>query len=284
MDMNGCLEIPMFLAILDMKHVFSVFRALLKNTHNLWFLNALRGLFEEKCGCKKAHFCAFLRAREGEMQAYERTNLLKELEERLLPLRLALLLSRPGGERKGKRQSGWTQGGWIREMRQAIGMPVDDLARRMGVKRREVNRMVRAEENERIMLATLRRAAEGLGCELVYGLVPKEGTVKELAEAQTVERKIAAEKRQRKLQKAKQPLLEAIGWEETWMQALRASMRRDGYRVRSAKTDRNVKNQIEEFGMKLKMLEMAGALGPFVKKYLEGRDAREREGAADKAG
>jgi hypothetical protein len=45
-----------------------------------------------------------------------------------------------------------------------------------------------------------------------------------------------------------------------------------------------VKNQIEEFGMKLKMLEMAGALGPFVKKYLEGRDAREREGAADKAG
>jgi N-acetyl-anhydromuramyl-L-alanine amidase AmpD len=118
----------------------------------------------------------------------------------------------------------------------------------------------------------------------VYGLVPKEGTVKELAEAQTVERKIAAEKRQRKLQKAKQPLLEAIGWEETWMQALRASMRRDGYRVRSAKTDRNVKNQIEEFGMKLKMLEMAGALGPFVKKYLEGRDAREREGAADKAG
>jgi transcriptional regulator with XRE-family HTH domain len=203
------------------------------------------------------------------MQAYERTNLLKELEERLLPLRLALLLSRPGGERKGKRQSGWTQGGWIREMRQAIGMPVDDLARRMGVKRREVNRMVRA---------------EGLGCELVYGLVPKEGTVKELAAEQTLAQEIAAEERQRKLQKAKQPFLEAIGWEETWMQALRASMRRDGYRVREAKTDRNVKNQIEEFGMKLKMLEMAGALGPFVKKYLEGRDAREREGAADKAG
>lgn len=201
------------------------------------------------------------------MKTYEQTNLRRELDERLLPLRLALLLSRPAGERKGKRQSGW-----LGEMRQAIGMPVDDLARRMGVRRREVHRMERAEQNERIMLATLRRAAEGLGCELVYGLVPKEGTLEELAAAQTVERKIAAEERQRKLQKAKQPFLEAIGWEETWMQALRASMRRDGYRVREAKTDRNVKNQIEEFGMKLKMLEMAGALGPFVKKYLEGRE------------
>ena len=264
---------------MDMKHVFRVFHASMKNTHNLWFLNVLRGLFEEKCGRKNANFCVFLRARESEMQAYERTNLLKELEERLLPLRLALLLSGPAGERKGKGQSGW-----LREMRLAIGMPVDDLARRMGVKRREVNRMERAEENERIMLATLRRAAEGLGCELVYGLVPKEGTLKGLAEEQTLERKIAAEKRQRKLKKAKQPFLEAIGWEETWMQALRASMRRDGYRVREAKTDRNVKNQMEEFGMKLKMLEMAGALGPFVNAYLERREAREREGVAEAGG
>jgi len=204
------------------------------------------------------------------MKTYEQTNLTKGLDERLLPLRLALLLSRQGGEGKVEAKNAW-----LRDMRQAIGMPVDDLARRMGVKRREVNRMERAEENERIMLATLRRAAKGLGCELVYGLVPKEGTLKDLAEAETVKRKIAVEKRERKLKKAKQPLLEAIGWEETWMQALRASMRRDGYRVREAKTDRNVKNQIEEFGMKLKMLEMAGALGPFVKKYLE---EREKEG------
>ena len=256
--MNGCLEIPMFLAILDMKHVFSVFRALLKNTHNLWFLNALRGLFEEKCGCKKAHFCAFLRAREGEMQAYERTNLLKELEERLLPLRLALLLSRPAGERKGKRQSGW-----LREMRQAIGMPVDDLARRMGVRRREVHRMERAEQNERIMLATLRRAAEGLGCELVYGLVPKEGTLEELAAAQTVERKIAAEERRRKREAGMKPVLEGIGWRETWMKALRAMLRKEGYRVRPTKTDRNIANEIDDFEFKVELLKAAELVGPF---------------------
>jgi hypothetical protein len=36
--------------------------------------------------------------------------------------------------------------------------------------------------------------------------------------------------------------------------------------------------------MKLKMLEMAGALGPFVKKYLEGRDARERERVVEVGG
>ena len=208
--------------------------------------------------CKKAHFCGFLRAREGEMKTYEQTNLRRELGERLLPLRLALLLSRPAGERKGKRQSGW-----LGEMRQAIGMPVDDLARRMGVRRREVHRMERAEQNERIMLATLRRAAEGLGCELVYGLVPKEGTLEELAAAQTVERKIAAEERRRKREAGMKPVLEGIGWRETWMKALRAMLRKEGYRVRPTKTDRNIANEIDDFEFKVELLKAAELVGPF---------------------
>jgi len=61
MEMSVCIEIHVFLAILDMKHVFSVFRVLLKNTYNRLFVNVLRGIFEEKCGAKKrifARFCA----------------------------------------------------------------------------------------------------------------------------------------------------------------------------------------------------------------------------------
>lgn len=199
------------------------------------------------------------------MQADERTDLRRVLDEALLPFRLA---------RKGNCE---VEGVWLKGMRMAIGLPVETMARRIGISRWEVHRMERSERNDRITLGTLRRAAEGLGCKLVYGLVPKEGTLEELAAEVTRAREIAAKKRQRKLDAAKRPLLEAIGWQETWMQAMRASMRRDGYRVRAAKTDRNVANQIEEFGMKLKMLQMAGALGPFVKEYLEERERREGE-------
>ena len=57
--MSVCIEIHVFLAILDMKHVFSVFRVLLKNTYNRLFVNVLRGIFEEKCGAKKRIFSRF---------------------------------------------------------------------------------------------------------------------------------------------------------------------------------------------------------------------------------
>jgi transcriptional regulator with XRE-family HTH domain len=197
-----------------------------------------------------------------QLQTYERTNLRRELDEALLPFRLA----------KGR-----AEGGWLLGVRQAIGMPVDDLARQMRVSRWAIHRMERSEQSERILLSTLRRAADGLGCELVYGLVPKNGTLEELASAQAQARKIAAEKKHRKRLAAKKPLLEAIGWQDAWMQALRAQMRGDGYRVRPAKTERNVENQIEEFGLKLKMMQMAGALGPFVKQFLEEQEARKRE-------
>ncbi len=145
------------------------------------------------------------------MKAYEQTNLRKELGERLLPLRLALLLSRRVGEGKGAAKGGPVQDGWIKELREAIGMPVEELAARIGVLRREVHRMERAEQNERIMLATLRRAAAGLGCELVYGPVPKEGTLEDLAAAQTVQREIAATRGRRKREARMKPFLKKIG-------------------------------------------------------------------------
>ena len=59
-------------------------------------------------------------------------------------------------------------------------------------------------------MQTLRRAAEALGCELVYGLVPKEGTLAAWAagiESQREQRQ--AEGWARKLQKAKDQRLEA---------------------------------------------------------------------------
>jgi predicted DNA-binding mobile mystery protein A len=77
--------------------------------------------------------------------------------------------------------------GWMRAVRQAIGFPVVELARRMGVAKAQVFRLEESEQEGRVRLATLRRAAEAMGCELVYALVPREGKLASLAATQRAE-------------------------------------------------------------------------------------------------
>lgn len=64
--------------------------------------------------------------------------------------------------------------GWIRAIRDALGMTAEQLGERMGVSQPTVQGLETSEADDAIQLKTLRRAAEALGCELVYALVPKE--------------------------------------------------------------------------------------------------------------
>ena len=64
--------------------------------------------------------------------------------------------------------------GWIKAIRQALGMPAVYLAKRMGIGPTSVLRMESSEAEQTVSLATLRRAAEALDCELVYALVPRK--------------------------------------------------------------------------------------------------------------
>ncbi len=64
--------------------------------------------------------------------------------------------------------------GWIRAIRESLGMSSADLAARLGTSRQAVSQMERSEVDGSIRLATLRRAAEELDCTLVYALVPKD--------------------------------------------------------------------------------------------------------------
>jgi predicted DNA-binding mobile mystery protein A len=64
--------------------------------------------------------------------------------------------------------------GWIKALRQAIGMSSSQLARRLGVKQPSVIEMEQSEMKGTIQLATLRRAAEALDCTLVYVLIPNK--------------------------------------------------------------------------------------------------------------
>src|SRR5271154_7181917 len=76
--------------------------------------------------------------------------------------------------------------GWIKAVREALGMTTAQLARRLGIRQPSVVALEQSEAKGTIELATLRRVAEALDCTLVYALVPKkplEDIVRERARA-----------------------------------------------------------------------------------------------------
>ena len=77
------------------------------------------------------------------------------------------------------------RGGWLRAIRQALGMTRDDLAGRLGVTSSTVVRIEASEQRETIQLDTLRRAAAALDCELVYALVPRQPLEQAVEEQRT---------------------------------------------------------------------------------------------------
>lgn len=80
--------------------------------------------------------------------------------------------------------------GWIRAVKEALGMSSKQLAARLGVSAPRITALEKSEVEETVTLASLRRAAEALDCALVYSFVPK-GSFEEVL--QTRARRIAAE-------------------------------------------------------------------------------------------
>lgn len=64
--------------------------------------------------------------------------------------------------------------GWVKAIRESLGMAAAHLAARLGVTTSTVTRLETSEADDTISLGTLRRAAEALGCELRYALIPKQ--------------------------------------------------------------------------------------------------------------
>ena len=73
--------------------------------------------------------------------------------------------------------------GWVKAIREAFGMPAAHLAKRLSVVPSTVLRLETSEADDTITLGSLRRAAEALGCELQYALVPKQ-TIAQTMETQ----------------------------------------------------------------------------------------------------
>ena len=77
------------------------------------------------------------------------------------------------------------QKGWIRAIRDALGMSAKQLADRTGMAQQRIAVVEKGEFTGAVTLKTMRRIAEGLDCVFVYGFVPKtdlETTLRKRAE------------------------------------------------------------------------------------------------------
>jgi predicted DNA-binding mobile mystery protein A len=84
--------------------------------------------------------------------------------------------------------------GWIRTLREALGMSGRQLAERIQVESSRIPEMEKAEAHGNITLKSLRRAAEAMGCEVVYAFIPiasLDASLREQAE-KAAKRKLAS--------------------------------------------------------------------------------------------
>jgi transcriptional regulator with XRE-family HTH domain len=71
----------------------------------------------------------------------------------------------------------------LRAVRQALGIPVREIAEKIEVGRSTVNEFERNEESGTISMRSLERMAAAMGCKVVYGVVPLNGkTLEDLRE------------------------------------------------------------------------------------------------------
>jgi predicted DNA-binding mobile mystery protein A len=85
----------------------------------------------------------------------------EQLDETLKQLRPLKMLTRPNK-------------GWVRAIRDALGMTGRQLAARLGVNKQRVARIEQDERLGKVKINTLRNVAEALDCIFVYGFVPRD--------------------------------------------------------------------------------------------------------------
>ena len=82
-------------------------------------------------------------------------------------------------------------GGWVRSLREALGMTLEELGRRVGHDKSRVYRIEQSEMDGEIKISTLKKMAEGLGVRFVYGFATEkdlEDIVREQARKVAIQR------------------------------------------------------------------------------------------------
>jgi len=95
------------------------------------------------------------------MRQKERAVARRQLDKRLNSLRDSEIFTRPSR-------------GWVKAIREALGMTTSQLAKRLGVVQSRVVAIEQAEAKGTITLNSLEKAANALDCRLVYTLIPRK--------------------------------------------------------------------------------------------------------------
>jgi predicted DNA-binding mobile mystery protein A len=77
--------------------------------------------------------------------------------------------------------------GWIKAIRNAIGMSMLQLGNRLSITKQSVQDIERREKDGSITIKALREAARALDMQLIYGFVPNDGSLELLIERKAKE-------------------------------------------------------------------------------------------------
>lgn len=77
--------------------------------------------------------------------------------------------------------------GWIKAVRTAIGMSLQQLSNRLSITKQSVQEIEQREKDGSITIKSLREAAKALDMQLVYGFVPMDGSLEELIDRKAKE-------------------------------------------------------------------------------------------------
>jgi len=104
------------------------------------------------------------------MNYWDKKLIREQLDKRLFPLKDFAAAAIP-------------QTGWVKALREALGMSAYQLGKRSGLDQSRISRLENAEKKGNLKLSSLRKIAKGLKMRLVYGFVP-EGSLEEMMRAQ----------------------------------------------------------------------------------------------------
>lgn len=77
--------------------------------------------------------------------------------------------------------------GWIKAIRTAIGMSMQQLGNKLSISRQAVLDIEKREKEGAITIKSLREIAHAMDMELVYGFVPNEGSLDAMIEKRSIE-------------------------------------------------------------------------------------------------
>ena len=77
--------------------------------------------------------------------------------------------------------------GWIKAIRTAIGMSMEQLGRKLSISKQAILDIERREKEDSITLKSLREVARAMDMQLVYAFVPNEGSLDAMIEKRAKE-------------------------------------------------------------------------------------------------